>query len=440
MQKAKPGWLAAADKRRGGVSSVRSHGHGQSNGTEKKQAGGRKSKWAEYIALSTVPLVMVLGNSMLVPILPDLERSLKVSDFQSSLVITLFSVTAGVFIPAAGYLSDRYSRKAIILPSLAVYGAAGVLAGFAAVWQNYPLLIGARAVQGLGAAGTAPIAMALVGDMYKDGQESEALGLIEASNGAGKVISPILGSLFALLIWFAPFFAFPVFCALSLLAMMFLIKEPKGERAHPKLSVYIKDIGSIFKKQGRWLIPAFVSGSLGLFNLFGVLFFLSDILEKPPHNIDGVMKGCILAIPLLGLVITSYTTGRIIKNNGRLMRILMNIGLIMMVISLTAAIWIHHSLVPLIGLLTLSSIGTGLLLPCLNTLITGAVDKAHRGMITSLYSSLRFLGVAFGPPIFGWLVGISREILFTTVTALATAALALAFFMVKPPRKAGDQA
>src|SRR5690606_26183235 len=62
MQKAKPGWLAAADKRRGGVSSVRSHGHGQSNGTEKKQAGGRKSKWAEYIALSTVPLVMVLGN------------------------------------------------------------------------------------------------------------------------------------------------------------------------------------------------------------------------------------------------------------------------------------------------------------------------------------------------------------------------------------------
>ena len=63
-----------------------------------------------------------------------------------------------------------------------------------------------------------------------------------------------------------------------------------------------------------------------------------------------------------------------------------------------------------------------------------------RGMITSLYSSLRFLGVAFGPPIFGWLAGMSREILFATVTALSAAALALAFFLVKPPRKAGDPA
>jgi len=442
MQKAKPGWLTtgAAEKKRSYTTLA---GHSDNNeakdGGKQNSKSGRKSKWIEYIALATVPLVMVLGNSMLVPILPDLEAKLGVSGFQSSLVITLFSVTAGLFIPIAGYLSDRYSRKAIIIPSLAVYGAAGVLAGFAAVWQNYPLLIGARAIQGLGAAGTAPIAMALVGDMFKDGAESEALGIIEASNGAGKVVSPILGSLFALIVWYAPFFAFPVFCALSLLAMMFLIKEPAGKKAHPKLGVYVRNIGTIFRKQGKWMIPAFVSGSLGLFNLFGVLFFLSDLLEKPPYSIDGVAKGGILAIPLLGLVITAYTTGRVIKNNGKLMRILMNVGLMLMVGSLTVAIWLHHNLYVLIGLLTFSSIGTGLLLPCLNTLITGAVDRAHRGMITSLYSSLRFLGVAFGPPIFGWLVGISIEILFTTVAVLSAAALACAFFMVKPPRQAGDQ-
>lgn len=401
---------------------------------------GTRAKWAEYTAIATVPLVMVLGNSMLVPILPEMERRLGISGFQASLVITLFSVTAGLVIPFAGYLSDRFSRKAIILPSLALYGAAGVLAGFGAVWGSYPVLIAARALQGLGAAGTAPIAMALVGDKYKNGSESEALGLVEASNGTGKVVSPILGSLFALIVWYAPFFAFPVFCALSLLAMIFMIKEPKSKEPPPPVKEYVANIKKVFREKGRWLVPAFFAGALALFNLFGVLFFLSDMLEKPPYNIDGVAKGGVLAIPLFGLVVTAYATGRFIKNKGRLMRVLMITGLSVMTASFAAAVFLNWQIHTLIGLLTLSSIGTGLVLPCLNTLITGAVDRAHRGMITSLYSSLRFLGVAFGPPIFGWLEGISRTVLFSVVGVLALFALILIAMRVKPPVKAGDAA
>jgi ACDE family multidrug resistance protein len=435
MEKAKPGWLTAGG---GGAAAARNRRllSGGRSGARSRSGGGA-AKWAEYTALASVPLVMVLGNSMIVPILPDLERQLDITGIQSSLVITLFSLAAGVFIPIAGYLSDRFTRKAVILPSLAVFGLAGLLAGFAAIWKNYPLLIAARALQGIGASGTAPIAMALIGDKYRDGAESEALGLIEASNGTGKVLSPILGTLFALIAWQAPFFAFPAFCALSLAAMAFMIREPKSGK-RPGLAVYIRHIKEVFRSKGRWLIPAFLAGSTGLFNLFGVLFFLSDALEKPPHAITGVAKGGVLAIPLFGLVVTSYATGRLIKNNGRLMRALMNTGLALQTAAFAAAVWLNGSMPVLVALLTLSSVGTGLLLPCLNTLITGAVDRSHRGMITSLYSSLRFLGVAFGPPAFGWLAGISRGVLFGAVTGLAAAALALDFFLVKPPKRAGD--
>ena len=171
----------------------------------------RKGRGWEFFAIATIPLVLVLGNSMLIPILPDLEQSLKISHFQSSLVITTFSVTAGLFIPVLGLLSDRWSRKAIILPSLIIYGAAGILAGIAAIWKTYWLLIVARAIQGMAAAGTAPIAMALVGDMYKGATESKALGLTEASNGTGKVLSPIIGSLLALIVWYAVFLLFRYF-------------------------------------------------------------------------------------------------------------------------------------------------------------------------------------------------------------------------------------
>jgi ACDE family multidrug resistance protein len=398
-----------------------------------KEDNESKGKIWEFIAIATVPLVLVLGNSMLVPILPEMQERLGVSKFQSSLVITLFSVTAGLVIPVSGYLSDRFSRKGIMIPSLIIYGAAGVLAGFGAVWNSYTVIIIARAIQGLGAAGTAPIAMALAGDLYKGGTESKALGLTEASNGMGKVLSPIIGSLFALIVWYAAFFAFPVFCLISLLAVIFLLKEPKKTQPAPKLKPYLKTIGGILKKKGRWLITSFFAGSLALFVLFGVLFFLSNILEEEPYNIDGVRKGLILAIPLLGMVITSYTTGALIKKNGTLMRWLMNIGLTLMTVALGACIFISdRNIYFLIGLLTISSIGTGLLLPCLNTMITGSVERQQRGMITSIYSSLRFLGVAFGPPLFSWMMDKSNQLVFITVTALSLLTLGLVFFLIKP--------
>lgn len=398
------------------------------NASEPEAAGNIKA----FIAIASVPLVLVLGNSMLVPILPDMEQKLGISNFQSSLVITLFSLAAGVFIPVVGYLSDRFGRKAVMVPSLIIYGSAGILAGFGAVWQSYATIIAARAVQGMAAAGTAPIAMALVGDMYKGGTESKALGLTEAANGTGKVLSPIIGSLLALIVWYAAFFAFPAFCALSLLAVLFFLREPKRSKEPQPLKAYIQGIGSTMKEKGRWLITSFFAGSFGLFILFGILFYLSNVLEEDPYRIDGVMKGLVLAIPLLAMVIASYVTGSVIKKNGLLMRWLMNIGLLAMTAALAAAIFFPDRLYALISLLTVSSIGTGLLLPCLNTMITGSVTQEKRGMITSLYSCLRFLGVAAGPPLFGWMMEQSHRLVFMSVAGLSLVTLVLVFFLIKP--------
>lgn len=394
-----------------------------------------QSKWLQYAAFASVPLVLVLGNSMLVPILPDMSKQMKLSELQSSMVITIFSVSAGLFIPVIGYLADRMKRKAVILPALVIYGAAGILAGLGAVWNSYTTLIVARSIQGMAAAGTAPIAMALVGDLYKDGEESEALGLIEASNGAGKVISPILGSLLGLWSWHAPFFAFPFFCAGAFAAVLLFIQEQAQDKQAVPLKTYISDLKNIFTSSGKWLITAYLAGSLGLFILFGMLFYLSDKMEQPPLSIDGIAKGGILAIPLLGLVITAFITGKMIKKNGSLMRRLMLIGLTIMTASLVAAsIW-HKSFIALICMITVSSIGTGLLLPCLNTLITGAVDRSHRGMVTSLYNSLRFFGVAAGPPLVSWIADHSVTWLFIGLTALSAIVLWGVARFVHPPKR-----
>ncbi|MFV9511487.1 MFS transporter [Tepidibacillus sp. LV47] len=383
------------------------------------------------LAIGSVPLIMTLGNSLLIPILPKMKSELNLSQFQVSLTITVFSVAAAIMIPILGYLSDRLTRKKIIIPSLFLYGIGAFLAGFAAAWFSKPYLwiIIGRTLQGIGAAGTSPIAMALTGDLFKGGMQSKVLGIVEASNGFGKVLSPIIGSLLALIIWYAVFFAFPVFCLISILLNWFFIKEPPRKQPSPPIGQYVKGLFSVFKHEGRWLFVTYLAGATGLFTLFGMLFYLSDTLEKQYH-IDGVIKGLILAIPLLFMMSTSYITGSKIKKKQHLMKTLIITGSILMTISF-ATLTFFSTLIPFISILVISSIGTGLLLPCLNSLITGSVGKERRGFVISLYGSVRFLGVAFGPPVYSWLMDWSRTGMFLATAGLTLLVGILSFFLIQ---------
>ena len=224
-------------------------------------------------------------------------------------------------------------------------------------------------MQGIGASGTTSMAMALAGDLFKGGEQSRVLGIVEASNGFGKVISPIIGALLALFIWYVVFFAFPVFCLLSILLTIFFIKEKKGNRKSTPAGKYIKGLLSIFKSEGKWLSAAYFTGAVCLFTLFGILFYISDILEKD-YKIDGILKGGILAIPLLFMTTTSYITGSKISKHMTLMKKLILIGLVLMCLSFTGLIFFKR-LVPFFAVLVVSSIGTGLSLPCINSFITG---------------------------------------------------------------------
>ncbi|MFF0825587.1 MFS transporter [Brevibacillus sp. NPDC003359] len=384
------------------------------------------------IGLVGVPLVMVLGNSMLIPVLPTMKTEMKLTALQTSLLITAFSIAAGIVIPFAGYLSDRFGRKIVIIFSLAVYGLGGLVAGLSALWldQPYMAIMGGRVLQGMGAAGTAPIAMALVGDLFDGASESRALGLLETSNGMGKVLSPIIGSLLALLSWYMVFLAFPIICGVVLLMFLFLTKEKKQDRKPLPVKQYMHSIAQVFKQHGKWLVPAFFIGSICLFTLFGVLFYLSDLLEEK-YKIDGVIKGFFLAIPLLVMSIAAYLTGIIIQKKLKLMRLFVIIGMFLLATSYILASFVKGAYV-LIGILVIGSVGTGMILPCLNSMIVGAVQKTERGMITSLYSGVRFIGVAIGPPIFTWLLGISRTVMFMSIAGLSLVFAVVAIFFLKP--------
>ncbi|MFZ5597933.1 MAG: MFS transporter [Bacillota bacterium] len=393
----------------------------------------KKTGAAVLAALSGVPFIMVLGNSMIIPVLPDIKNSLNLTGFQVSLIITLFSVPAGLIIPLAGFLSDRFGRKIIIAPSLVLYGIGGLVAGFGAVFtakSAYTVILGGRILQGIGAAGTAPIAMALCGDLFTGKQRSKSLGVIEAANGFGKVVSPILGALIGLIAWYATFFFFPAVIIPIVLGIWFLVSEPDSNRAKQNVSEYLKSIGKIFEKKSAMLLTSFFSGMVALTILFGVLFFLSEFLESR-YGLKGVTKGFALAIPVLFMSSTSYITGMLIKKKYVLMKWLVVTGMALIFAALAVLGIFNRNTILFFAAISLAGVGTGLTLPCLNTIITSSCEAQRRGLVTSLYGGVRFLGVAVGPPLFSLLMGLSRPAMFWSAAALAGAAALLGALLIR---------
>lgn len=393
----------------------------------------QEKRWA-IISLASIPLIMTLGNSMLIPILPLLEKELDISKLQTSYIITVYSVVAIFFIPLAGFLSDRYGRKKVIIPSLIITAIGGLIAGWASWKMDNPyvaILVG-RILQGIGASGAMPIVLPLVGDMFRDDKEASAtLGIIETSNTIGKVLSPILGALLAGFVWFLPFFSIPLFCIISALMVIFLVKNKKGkEEDRQTFQDYWLLIKSVFRKHGRWLLAVFIIGAILMFILFGFLFFLSNVLEDK-FKFVGVWKGVLLAVPLLALSLASYITGKQIKDNLKVMKWVTFIGIILIGCSVIIMSLVDHPIY-LLFVFLICGVGIGMALPCLDALITNSLEKDVRGIITSFYSAMRFIGVASGPPVIAILMKQNLIWMVSLLTLFALVAGLLAYKNITP--------
>ncbi|WP_233711073.1 MFS transporter [Lederbergia citrisecunda] len=400
------------------------------HGEEKKA-----NKWS-IIAIASIPLIMTLGNSMLIPILPLMEKQLHISKLQSSLIITVYSIVAIFLIPIAGFLSDKFGRKIVIIPSLIIAGLGGVLSGWAS-WQfdsAFTWIIIGRILQGIGAAGAFPIVIPLVGDIYKKEEDvSSSLGIIETANTFGKVLSPILGALIAGVIWFLPFFAIPVFCIISFLLIMVFVRKPKNDVHQLSFGRFVKNTKEIFSEHWKWLLAVFIIGAIIMFILFGLLFYLSSILEDK-YGYDGVKKGFLLAIPLAALCIASFVAGKIIKDSLKKMKWITFSGMVLTGLSV-AAIMFSDRFIYLIIVILLCGIGIGASLPCLDAILTQSIDKEMRGTITSIFSAMRFAGVAAGPPIIALLMKGKNSDMIILLTILSVIASLLAFKAIKPERE-----
>ncbi|MDQ0253582.1 ACDE family multidrug resistance protein [Evansella vedderi] len=387
----------------------------------------------DLIALASIPLIVTLGNSMFIPVLPTMERELDITAFQSSLIITVYSIVAIILIPISGYLSDKFGRKKVIIPSLILTGIGGAIAAFAS-WKlsnAYTFILLGRFIQGIGASGAFPVVIPTVGDMFDDEKDvSRGLGFIETSNTMGKVLSPILGSLFALITWFFPFVVVPAITLISILLVGFLVKPPKEQEEQKNFTEFFENFKIIFKNNARWLIGVFLIGCISMFVLFGFQFHLSNLLENQ-YRINGISRGLILAVPLLFLCSAAFLTGKKIGSSRNLMKWLTFSGYVLVFGSLIF-IQPEQKLMFILSLMTIAGIGIGISLPCLDSLITEGIEKAERGTITSIYSSMRYIGVAAGPPAIALMMNSIPNFIYVVLSCFGGLAALASIFLIRP--------
>jgi EmrB/QacA subfamily drug resistance transporter len=150
----------------------------------------RAKQWA-LLLLAMTQFVVVIDASIVNVALPSIGHALKFSQADLSWVVNAYTLTFGGFLLLGGRLADLMGRRRMFMLGLVVFSLASLLGGLA---QSEAWLIGARALQGLGAAIVSPAALSIITTTFSEGEErNRALGVWGAVAGAGGAAGVLLG-------------------------------------------------------------------------------------------------------------------------------------------------------------------------------------------------------------------------------------------------------
>jgi EmrB/QacA subfamily drug resistance transporter len=150
-----------------------------------------RRKWLALALLSAVQFMVVLDVAIVNVALPSIQVDLGFSQENLQWVISAYALVFGGFLLLGGRSADVLGRRRIFLVGVVVFTVASLLAGLA--WSEESL-IGARVLQGLGAAIISPAALSILSTTFAEGRERNiALGVWGAVGGFGAAAGVLLG-------------------------------------------------------------------------------------------------------------------------------------------------------------------------------------------------------------------------------------------------------
>lgn len=418
---------------------------------------GHPRRWAILSVLVVSLLVVVLDNTILNIALPTIQRDLQASQGELVWSIDSYILVFAAFLFTWGVLGDRYGRKRVLVIGLLIFGSASALSAFAV---NAQMLIGSRAIMGIGGAAVLPTTLAIITVVFPPHERGKAIGLWAGAVGAAVALGPVLGG--ALLQnpqWFEPltgnewgsvFLINVPIVAIGLLFIWRVVPETKNPQSRrldvPGLVLSIAGLtalvyGIIHVSETRtWLdagvlIP--IAAGVGILALFLVLELRSDhpsfdvtLFRNRGYAVSiaavslafFALSGVTFTLPFYlqilrgfdplsaGLCFIPFAVGQLIaapRSASTVARFgyrpVMTIGLTIVAISLLAltVIEITTPLWLLLGVFFLFGLGMGNVIAPASTVMQNVLPLARAGAGSAVQNTVRQVGGALGVAIVG---------------------------------------
>ena len=237
--------------------------------------------------------------------------------------------------PFTGWITDRFSRKWLILGSLIFWSA---VTGATAIAHTYQSMVWCRALGGLGEAFYFPAAMSMISDYHGPSTRSRAMSLhqtaVYAGSIAGGSVSAIVGQHSG---WRSSFIFFGG-CGIVLgIVLMFLLREPRrgqSELASDRLSLKTSTSQTLREILGNRMVLLLIGIFMGA-NFVAVVFltWLPTFLYKKFHmslSMAGLNASLYLqAASFLGVLCGGYLADRFSRNRGGGRQLTQAIGLLL---------------------------------------------------------------------------------------------------------------
>jgi MFS transporter, DHA1 family, inner membrane transport protein len=386
------------------------------------------------LTLGAVQFTSIVDFMVVMPLGPQLMRTLRINPAQFGLVVSSYTFAAGIAGLVASPLVDRFGRKAAFLSLYAGFLIGTLLCGMA---PSYRTLAAARVVTGAFGGILGGMALAIIGDVFPEERRGRATGALMSAfalaSVAGVPFGLYLGTRFG---WHAPFLllaglGWPVFVVGARVLPPLRDHVGRSAYVHP-----LRSLAQTFAHPNH--LNAFALVVALMFGGFAVIPYISPYLVA---NV-GVSEVSLPLVYIAGgglTLVAAPVIGRLADRYGklRIYRIVAPVSaLLMLVVTNLPRVGLSVA-VAAVGALMVSNAGR---MVVAMAMVTGSVVPERRGGFMSANSSVQHLSTGLGAAVGGWLIvratdGSLRH--FDLVGYIAVATTLLSLWLAGRLRSAG---
>jgi EmrB/QacA subfamily drug resistance transporter len=190
-------------------------------------------KWWTLAAVAFGLFMIMLDNTVVNVALPSIAADLQIGLSELEWIVTGYALTFASLMLTGGKLADLLGRRLIFIVGLAIFTVSSLVCGLAGSGE---LLIGARVVQGAGAALMNPATLSIIAATFPPRQRGMAIGIWAGVSAMALAIGPLVGGLLTEHIsWSWIFFVNVPIGVIAIAASLLLIPESKDESAEQRL-------------------------------------------------------------------------------------------------------------------------------------------------------------------------------------------------------------